>query len=250
MGQVCSSTGEETKKGICKNTDQLKGQATTIAKKVITSVLSKLGLNFTPEEWDYAHNTGSISEQQEAVEEVANDQPLGCDLQKMNSLPQDLNRCVLICCNTYTRPEYSLGVGPMNDALAVAGFMKQLGFELYFCHNPTSEDFLRYFRHFIHTTKEYLVVYYTGHGASVPDKNGDETDGFDEALVFDDNFVIDDILAQIISNCGKPQSSKVCLFSDCCHSGTIYDLKPGSSMPSNVFSLSAARFRNSQTNNS
>lgn len=241
MGQICSSTEEQTKKGICKNTDVIKGQATQIAKKVITSVLSKLGLNFTPQEWENAHNTGSIDQQQEAVEEVAYDQPLGCDLKKMNSLPTDLKRCVLICCNTYTRPDYSLGVGPMNDALAVAGFMKQLGFDLYFCHNPTSDEFLDYFFHFLKATKEYLVVYYTGHGASVKDTNGDETDGYDEALVFDDNFVIDDKLAEIICKCGKPESSKVCLFSDCCHSGTIYDLKPGSSMPPNVFSLSAAR---------
>lgn len=122
----------------------------------------------------------------------------------------------------------------MNDALAVAGYMKQLGFELYFCHNPTSNDFKRYFLHFLNYSQEYLVVYYTGHGASVKDTNGDEDDGFDEALVFDDNFVIDD-LAEIITKSGKPESSKVCLFSDCCHSGTIYDLKEGSEMPS--FSL-------------
>lgn len=247
MGQACSSTdNNQTKKGVCSKTDQYKDQAKTIAKKVFTSILSKLGLNFTPQEWDNAHNTGSIDTQQQAVEEVASDQPLGCDLKKMSTLPTDLRRCVFICCNTYTRPDYSLGVGPMNDALAVAGYFKQLGFDLYFAHNPTSEEFLRYFAHFLKNTKEYLVVYYTGHGGSIDDKNGDETDGKDEALVFDDNFVIDDTLAETIANSGKPDNSIVCLFNDCCHSGTIYDLKPGTlfngkQMPPNIYSLSAAR---------
>lgn len=247
MGQTCSKTDTtQEKKGVCSKTDQYKDQAKVIAKKVFTSILSKLGLNFTPQEWDNAHNTGSIDTQQQAVEEVAADQPLGADLSKMNTLPTDLTRCVYICCNTYTRPDYSLGVGPMNDALAVAGYFKQLGFDLYFAHNPTSNDFVRYLQHFIKNTKEYLVVYYTGHGGSIKDQNGDETDGMDEALVFDDNFVVDDTLAEVLASSGKPESSTVCLFNDCCHSGSIYDLKQGGlfngkQLPPKIYSLSAAR---------
>lgn len=250
MGAVCSKTdnNNDTQKkcGACSKTDDIKGQAKAIAKKVFVSVLSKLGLNFTPQEWDNAHNTGSIDTQQQAVEEVAEDQPLGCDLKKMSNLPTDLKRCVFICCNTYTRPDYSLGVGPMNDALAVAGYFKQLGFDLYFAHNPTSEEFIRYLQHFVKNTQEYLVVYYTGHGGSIDDTNGDESDGKDEALVFDDNFVVDDTLAEVLANAGKPDSSVVCLFNDCCHSGSIYDLKPGGlfnghQLPPKIFSLSAAR---------
>ena len=249
MGAVCSKTDNNTQeKGAgckaCGKVDQYKDQAKTIAKKVFTSILTKLGLNFTPQEWDAAHNAGTVDTQQQAVEEVASDQPLGCDLKKMSNLPTDLKRCVYICCNTYTRPDYSLGVGPMNDALAVAGYFKQLGFDLYFAHNPTSDEFLRYLEHFVKNTKEYLVVYYTGHGGSIDDQNGDETDGKDEALVFDDNFVVDDKLADVLASSGKPDSSVVCLFNDCCHSGTIYDLKPGlfngNQMPTKIFSLSAA----------
>lgn len=233
MGQACSQT------------DIAKTVAKGVAKKIIQCVLTKLNLNFTQQEWDNAHNSGSISNQEQAVENVGSDQPLGCDLSKMTELPTDLSRCVLICCNTYTRPDYSLGVGPMNDALSVASYMKQIGFDLYFMHNPKSKDFLKYLRHFIKNTKEYLVVYYTGHGGSVKDLNGDEDDGKDEALVFDDKFLIDDDLADAIASSGKPESSIICLINDCCHSGTIYDLKPGlyngKKMPSNIYSLSAAR---------
>ena len=229
MGQACSKTDI----------------AKTIAKKVIQCVLNKLNLNFTQQEWDNAHNSGSISNQEQAVEDVAGDQPFGCDLSKMTQLPTNLKRCVLIGCNTYTRPDYSLGVGPMNDALSVASYMKQIGFDLYFTHNPKSKEFVKYLSHFIKYTQEYLVVYYTGHGGSVKDLSGDEEDGNDEALVFDDKFLIDDKLADTIANAGKPDSSKVCLINDCCHSGTIYDLKPGlfngKQMPDNIFSLSAAR---------
>ena len=75
--------------------------------------------------------------------------------------------------------------------------------------------------------------------------NGDEDDGKDEALVFDDAFVVDDTLAETIASSGKPASSKVILLNDCCHSGSIYDLQSssytGKAMPANIMSLSAAR---------
>ena len=52
----------------------------------------------------------------------------------------------------------------MNDALAIADYFKQLGFDLYFNHNTTSEEFICYLHHFVKNTKKYLVVYNTGHG--------------------------------------------------------------------------------------
>lgn len=210
-----------------------------VAKAVGRSLLNQLGLNFSLDEWFNAHNQGTVEQNQSDLES------LGVDLKTCSSLPTNLAKAVYICCNTYTRAEYSLGVGPMNDAITVAQYMKNLGFSIYFAHNPKSTEFMKYFKHFLKNTKQYLVVYYTGHGASVDDKNGDESDGKDEALVFDDNFVIDDDLATAIAQSGKPASSTVLLLSDCCHSGSIYDLQTGNyggqKMPENIMSISAAR---------
>ena len=209
-----------------------------VAKKALPLILNQLGLNFSMADWNKYHNEGSVEQNQSQLEN------LGVDLKKCSSLPTNLTRAVFICCNTYTRPDYSLGVGPMNDAITVATYMKEIGFAIYFAHNPRSAEFLKFFKHFLGNTTEYLVVYYTGHGASVDDTNGDESDGKDEALVFDDNFLVDDKLAEAIANSGKPSSSKVCLLSDCCHSGSIYDLQSKvyqGRIPGNIMSLSAAR---------
>lgn len=221
MGSCCSSS-------ICNG-----------AKKVVAalgqSLLNKLGLNFSMEEWVNAHESGTIEENSSELASY------GTDLSKCNTLPTGLNRAVFICCNTYNKPEYSLGVGPMNDAITVATYMKNIGFTVYFAHNPSSSDFLKYLKHFFANTSQYLLVYYTGHGGSIKDTNGDEEDGYDEALVFDDAFLVDDKLVEAIKNSGKPNNSKVILLNDCCHSGSIYDLQSGSDLPPNVMSLSAAR---------
>lgn len=213
--------------------------AKQIAVVVGKSLLSQLGLNFSIEEWVSAHNSGTIEENSS---ELA---ALGTDLKTCSTLPTNLTKAVFICCNTYTKPSYSLGVGPMNDAITVATYMKEQGFTIYFAHNPTSTQFLTYFKHFLGNTKNYLLVYYTGHGGSIDDTNGDEDDGKDEALVFDDAFVVDDTLAEAISSSDKPASSKVILLNDCCHSGSIYDLQSssytGKAIPANIMSLSAAR---------
>ena len=89
-------------------------------------------------------------------------------------------KCVNICCITHARPEYFLRVGPMNDALAIADYFKQLGFDLYFNHNTTSEEFICYLHHFVKNTKKYLVVYNTGHGWSIK-----KTDGMYETITIE-----------------------------------------------------------------
>lgn len=209
------------------------------AKKVVAalgkSLLNKLGLNFSLDEWIKAHNDGTIEEN---TSELAS---YGTDLSKCGTLPTNLNKAVFICCNTYTRPDYSLGVGPMNDSITVASYMKSIGFSVYYAHNPKSTEFMTYFKHFLQNTQQYLIVYYTGHGGSMKDLNGDDADQCDEALVFDDAFLVDDKLLDAIKSSRKPNNCKVILLTDCCHSGSIYDLQSGSNLPPNIMSLSAAR---------
>jgi uncharacterized caspase-like protein len=197
-------------------------------------VLKELGLDFTIDEWVAQHNSGTVEQNTEAMND------LGTDLLPiMSKLPTNLTRAVFIACNTYTRADYSLGVGPMNDAITVSQYMKSIGFTVYFIHNPKSEEFKQAVAHFLKYTQQQLLVYYTGHGASVNDTNGDEADQKDEALVFDDAFVTDDVLAKLLSDSGKPGNSRVLLLNDCCHSGSIWDLSQGS--PPGILCISAAK---------
>lgn len=69
------------------------------------------------------------------------------------------------------------------------------------------------------------LVYFSGHGSYIEDNNGDEADGYDEVLIpygFNPNeistFMIDDEFNALIE---KLDTSKVLVFIDACHSGTM-----------------------------
>lgn len=74
---------------------------------------------------------------------------------------------------------------------------------------------------------KFALIHYSGHGISVKDYSGDELDHKDECLVPSDfrtcGFILDDALEIALCNF-NPQTKVVCIF-DCCHSGTICDLK-------------------------
>ncbi|OHT15977.1 Clan CD, family C14, metacaspase-like cysteine peptidase [Tritrichomonas foetus] len=156
----------------------------------------------------------------------------------------DITRVCFICCNTYVTPKYKLGVGPLNDSITVAANLKMKGFFIYFLHNPKGQKFLDYLTMFLQKTSEHLTVYYTGHGASIPDKNGDESDGLDEVMIFDDGIVVDDKLVELIKKHATGRA-KITLLNDCCHSGTIWDLptdpKKAMKFPPNIVCISAAK---------
>lgn len=69
-----------------------------------------------------------------------------------------------------------------------------------------------------------VLIYFSGHGAQVPDFNGDEDDLCDEALVAADvvqkhalAFIVDDLLNRYLS---RSKSKEILVILDCCHSGT------------------------------
>ena len=72
-----------------------------------------------------------------------------------------------------------------------------------------------------------LWIHYSGHGASIADKNSDELDGLDEVIVPLDyktrGIITDDKLHHILKY--LPKRSRCICFFDCCHSGTMLDLK-------------------------
>ena len=75
---------------------------------------------------------------------------------------------------------------------------------------------------------DVFFLHYSGHGTSVRDRTGDETDGMDEALVpldyQDAGMILDD---DIYKMCVKtlPTGARLTAVLDCCHSGTLMDLQ-------------------------
>lgn len=77
---------------------------------------------------------------------------------------------------------------------------------------------------------DYFVFYYSGHGTSIEDQDGDEEDGEDEAFCFVDSrgqitrstCMTDDEFAHIVTS-SVPEHARILVLTDCCHSGTICD---------------------------
>ena len=72
---------------------------------------------------------------------------------------------------------------------------------------------------------DVLLLFYSGHGSYILDKNNNEKTGKDQLIVpCDLNGIIDDELKNIIQTNLKKDATLIALF-DCCHSGSILDLK-------------------------
>jgi len=70
-----------------------------------------------------------------------------------------------------------------------------------------------------------LWFQYSGHGFYMKDTDGDEADGYDECLVTGDNYaLLDDHLRHYLID-SLPKECNLFCFMDCCHSGTMLDLK-------------------------
>jgi hypothetical protein len=79
-----------------------------------------------------------------------------------------------------------------------------------------------------HTDAAELWLHYSGHGSNTRDRDGDEDDGMDETVVpldYQQNGMItDDQLHDYLEQLSEDGPKLYCIF-DCCHSGTILDLK-------------------------
>jgi hypothetical protein len=72
---------------------------------------------------------------------------------------------------------------------------------------------------------DQLFLFYSGHGSYVRDRNGDEADGNDEALVsLDMQGIVDDELKTLLLQHLKKDVTLVAMF-DSCNSGSVLDLK-------------------------
>jgi hypothetical protein len=163
---------------------------------------------------------------------------------KLNSYIQNINsysgnfphtfnnkKALLIGIN-YLGTEYELN-GCIQDVDQIKFYLETKGFNNFEIMTdltnikPTRINILNSIKNFINSASndDLLFIHYSGHGSYTYDNNGDEIDGKDEILVSSDlEYITDDELKNIFKEFSKPNITIVGLF-DCCHSGTIFDIK-------------------------
>jgi len=78
---------------------------------------------------------------------------------------------------------------------------------------------------------DWFVFFFAGHGINIPDANGDEVSGFDQAFVTPsragkltkESVLIDDEFSRAI-DMFVPEGVRILVICDCCHSGSICDI--------------------------
>merc|ERR1712127_259144 len=94
---------------------------------------------------------------------------------------------------------------------------------------PTAKNIINAYRTVVSESEEgdAIFLHYSGHGTKLKDDNGDEADGYDEALVPRDfqstGMIRDDDLYEILVK-ALPDGVHMVSLMDCCHSGSIMDL--------------------------
>ena len=137
-------------------------------------------------------------------------------------LPKSEKLC-FICCNSYEGTRYVLGEPAVNDGLLSYTRLQGLGYNVSLFHDITKSQFMSLFKLFLEAKVSSVCIYYIGHGTYTYDTSGDEDDHNDECLFFVDGTIIDDELYKTIIK-HKNKDSKLLLLTDCCHSGTMYDV--------------------------
>jgi hypothetical protein len=144
------------------------------------------------------------------------------------------NRALLIGTGEYQNSRYNLP-GIAYDIDVMKGFARKLGFrtqEIRTLVNDqvTFDNIKESFDNFLTRgvgPTDSILIYYTGHGIQVRDKNGDELDGRDEALTLYglkpvqggyNGVLIDDDIDNFLN---ELPSKNILLVVDACHSGTV-----------------------------
>ena len=92
---------------------------------------------------------------------------------------------------------------------------------------PNHNNILTEFKNLLSNSHsgDVLLLFYSGHGSYILDKNNNEKTGKDQVIIpCDLSEIVDDELKSIIQTNLKKDVTLIALF-DCCHSGSILDLK-------------------------
>jgi hypothetical protein len=127
--------------------------------------------------------------------------------------------------DAYPNPEHRLS-GCTNDAKAWARALQAHGFEVAMLLDgqATRAEMDAQLHRVVTQSRagDVVVVQYAGHGTNVPDLNGDEDDGRDEALCPVDfaagALYIDDDISDVFAK--LPSGVNLTVFMDCCHSAS------------------------------
>ena len=150
--------------------------------------------------------------------------------------PSPAKKAAVLIGINYKGTENELG-GCENDIINTKKvLMSQYGFEEKeivmlaesFGEKPTRANILKHMNNLVNkSNKGYTSLWfqYSGHGYYTTDYNGDEADKKDECIVTSDmQLITDDVFTQYFTSRINKKANMFCLM-DCCHSGTIMDLK-------------------------
>lgn len=148
-----------------------------------------------------------------------------------------INKGLLFGLNYKAHPDAALR-GCINDVMSVRQMLERLDFndiKLYTDEDDhlmtTSTGIVQEINNLAieccKTHVDVVWIHFSGHGTRKRDWSNDEHDGYDECIV-PSNFttgglINDDIIKACLRN--FPENTKVIAIFDCCHSGTIGDLK-------------------------
>lgn len=203
--------------------------------------LYKLNNNFRKEKLAKYRNSSSVHKDLKAfckIGKYLNDK-------KPYSLPRDnLSKVCFLIINTYNRKTYKLGSGPINDGYMIAKLHHNRGYQVYFLHNPTRDQFKQFAAFFLKFTKESLTIFYEGRSTTLVGTEGDVIQGQCDAMVFDLNYVKDAEMGKTLENNANPDC-KVVLISNCCNGPSIWCLDSpcyqNYNLSPNIISISAVK---------
>lgn len=148
-----------------------------------------------------------------------------------NIIVENKAACLLVGIN-YFNTKYQL-YGCINDSNMLRQFFMKSGFKNIITltddksPKPTKTNIISKLTSLLKNSKEgdLIIFTYSGHGSYIIDRNNDENDNRDEFIIACDYArILDDEIKQIIHLHLKKNVTLFALF-DCCHSGTILDLK-------------------------
>jgi hypothetical protein len=124
--------------------------------------------------------------------------------------------------------------GCVNDATDMCSLFVRLDYNATILTEPTKAQAMDAIRQNLSSLSwgDRFVLTWSGHGSRVPDRDGDEADGWDEVLIPKDYRtaqITDDELAAVFDT-AKTGVRRI-IFSDTCHSGTVNRAFGGTTMP-------------------
>lgn len=147
--------------------------------------------------------------------------------------------------------------GTINDAQNMSNLLKNMNYDVIFMNDnlsktdkfyPNMNNILIQLKNILLKSKagDDIVIFYAGHGIQTLSKESFEKDNKDEAIIPTDveydnkkkqynNIIVDDTINKWLRSFSK-KDTRIFLLFDCCHSGTMCDLKYTFDYKNNVLS--------------